>query len=120
MKWVPTTASSPSFPRTSCAISSSPVASGNFLGGLRAVASPPAEVGALPDLLLQLVDAVHERLGTRRAAGDVDVHGQELVNPLDNRVVVEHAGARRAGAHRDDPLRLEHLVVDAPDDRRHL
>src|SRR5262249_16877099 len=31
-----------------------------------------------------------------------------------------HAHARAAGAHRDRPLGLQHLVVDAPDDRRHL
>ena len=37
-----------------------------------------------------------------------------------DRVVVEDAHRGRAGAHRDRPLGLEHLVVDAPDDRRHL
>src|SRR3954449_13045195 len=99
MKWVPTTASSPSLSRTPCAISSRPVASGNFFRALSPVASPPAEVGPLLDLLLQLVDPVHQRLGPRRAARHVNVHGQELVNTLDNRVVVEHAGAARAGAH---------------------
>ena len=61
-----------------------------------------------------------QRLGPRRAAGHVDVDRQELVRARDQRVVVEDAGARRAGAHRDHPLRLEHLVVDAADDRRHL
>src|SRR3954452_5887566 len=120
MKWVPTTVSSPSLSRTPCAISSRPVASGNFLGALRPVASPPAEVRPLLDLLLQLVDAVHERLGPRRAARDVDIYGEKLVDSLDDRVVVEHAGARCAGAHRDHPLGLQHLVVDAPDDGRHL
>src|SRR5436190_14775091 len=110
-KWVATTDSSPSFPRTPCAISSRPVASGNFLGALRPVTSPPTEVGPFLDLLLQLVDAVHERLGPRWAARHVHVDGQELVDALDNGVVVEHAGARGARAHRDDPLRFEHLVV---------
>src|SRR3954471_19240960 len=120
MKWGPTTASSPMLCRTPCAISSSPVASGNFFRALSPVASPPPEVGPLLDLLLQLVDPVHERLRPRRAARDVDVDRQELVHALDERVVVEHAGARGAGTHRDHPLGLEHLVVDAPDDRRHL
>ena len=63
--------------------------------------------------------AVHERLGPRRAAGHVDVDRQELV-ARHERVVVEHAHRRRAGAHRDHVARLEHLLVDAPDDRRHL
>src|SRR3954447_5989660 len=101
MKWVPTTASSATPSRTPCAISSSPVASGNFLGALSAVASPPTEVGPLLDLLLQLVDPVHKRLRTRWTARHVDVYGQELVDALDDRIVVEHAGAGRARAHRD-------------------
>ena len=63
--------------------------------------------------------AVHQRLRARRAAGDVDVDRHELVGG-DERVVVEDAGRAAAGAHRDRPLRLEHLVVDAADDRRHL
>src|SRR3954470_16231201 len=82
-KSVPTTASAPSLSRTPCAISSRPVASGNFLGALRPVARPPAEVGPVLDLLLQLVDPVDERLGARRTAGHVDVHGQELVHARD-------------------------------------
>src|SRR6202008_1822846 len=32
----------------------------------------------------------------------------------------EHAAGGGAGAHRDRPLRLQHLVVEAADDRRHL
>src|SRR4051794_91685 len=117
---VSTTASSPKRSRTSAAISSRPVASGNFLGALCVVARPPAHRRVALDLVLQLDDPVHQRLGPGRAAGDVDVHGYELVGALHDGVVVEHAGARGAGAHRDHPLRLEHLVVDAADDRRHL
>ncbi len=76
--------------------------------------------GAWPWILLaQPQDPVHERLGPRRAAGHVHVDRHELVR-RDERVVVEHAHRRAAGAHRDRPLGLEHLVVDAADDRRHL
>src|SRR4051812_12120284 len=117
---VSTTASSPKRSRTSAAISSRPVASGNFLGALRVVALPPAHGRVALDLVLQLDDPVHQRLGPGRAARDVDVHRYELVGALHDGVVVEHAGARGAGAHRDHPLGLEHLVVDAADDRRHL
>src|ERR671932_591752 len=93
---VGTTASSPIFSRTSAAISSSPVASGNFLGALRAVARSPAHVGLALDLVLQLDDPVHQRLRPRRAARDVDVDGHELVGALHDCVVVEHARAGRA------------------------
>src|SRR4051794_37318496 len=77
--------------RRSCASSSSPVASGtrrapglrhvdrgghggdDLLGALGAVALAPPEVRLLLDHLAQLEDPVHQRLGTRRAAGHVDV-----------------------------------------------
>ena len=42
---------------------------------------------------------VDQVFGSRRAAGHVDVHGQDLVDPLQDRVVVEDARARRAGPH---------------------
>ena len=72
------------------------------------------------DLLLQLHDAVDQRLGTRRAAGNEHVDRHDLIRALHDGVVVEHAAARRARAHRDHPLRLGHLVVDAAHRRRHL
>ena len=46
--------------------------------------------------------------------------GHHLVDALHDRVVVEHAAAARADAHRDDPLGLDHLVVDLAQHRRHL
>ena len=58
--------------------------------------------------------------GPGRAAGDEHVHRHDLVHALHERVVVEHAAHRRAGAHRDHPLGLGHLVVDAAQHRRHL
>src|SRR5919201_255952 len=72
------------------------------------------------DLLLEADDPLDERLRPRRAAGDVDVDGDDLVHPLEHGVVVEHPARARAGAHRDHPLRLEHLVVDLAQRRRHL
>ena len=91
-----------------------------LLGADRVVAPAPALVGVALDHPLELVEAVNQRLGPRRAARDVDVDRHELVRALDDRVVGEHAAGRRAGAHRDRPPRLEHLVVDPADDRRHL
>ena len=46
--------------------------------------------------------------------------GHDLVDALEHRVVVEHPARERAGAHRDHPLGLEHLVVDLAERRRHL
>ena len=91
----------------------------DLLGAAAAVARAPALVGVLEDRGAQLEDRVHERLRPRRAARHVDVDRQELV-ARHQRVVVEHAHRRRAGAHRDHVARLEHLLVDAPDHRRHL
>src|SRR4051794_8758136 len=136
-KWTVSTTASSCASRRSCASSSSPVASGtrrapglrdvdravdrgdDLLGPLCPVALAPAEVGIVLDHLAQLEHAVHERLGPRRAAGHVHVHRHELVG-RDDGVVVEHAHRARARAHGDRPLGLEHLVVDAPDDRGHL
>ena len=90
-----------------------------LLGADGVVALAPAQRRVVLDHRAQPEDAVHQRLGARRAAGHVHVDRHELVGGHD-RVVVEDAHRRRAGAHRDRVLRLEHLVVDAPDDRRHL
>ena len=48
------------------------------------------------------------------------LHGSALIDALDQRVIVEHATDRGARAHRDDPLGLGHLIVDAAQRRRHL
>ncbi len=68
------------------------------------------------DLLLQEHDPVHQAFRPRRAARDVDVHRDDRVDPLHHRVVVEDPAGRGAGAHRDGPLGLRHLVPDPPDD----
>lgn len=75
----------------------------------------------LPHLPLQLEDAVHERLAGGRAAGDVDVDGDDAVAAADDAVaVVVVAAAVGARAHGDDPARLGHLVVDLAQGGRHL
>src|SRR6266568_646182 len=68
------------------------------------------------DLRAQLEEAVDEGLGPDGAAGDEDVRGDERVRSLDDRVrVVIGTAADRALPHRDDPLRLRHLLVEPPD-----
>ena len=52
--------------------------------------------------------------------GHEDVDRHDLIHALHDGVVVEHAAAARARAHRDHPLGLGHLVVDAAQHRRHL
>src|SRR6185436_18903996 len=48
-------------------------------------------LGAGPfDLLLQLNDAVNQRLRARRAPGDEDVHWNNLIDALDDGVVIEN------------------------------
>src|SRR3954452_15021512 len=60
--------------------------------------------------LVQADDPLDELRGARWAARAVHVDGTELVDRLHDGVVVEHAARRGAGAHRDHPLRLDHLV----------
>src|SRR3954452_3398508 len=91
----------------------------DLLGAAGAVAVAPALLLVVLDHVAQAEDPVHERLGPGRAAGHVHVDRHELVRRRE-RVVVEHAHGAAAGAHRDRPLGLEHLVVQTPDDRRHL
>src|SRR5580765_4649584 len=56
----------------------------------------------------------------RRAARQIHVDRHDVVDALDDGVVVEHAARRGAHAHREDPLRVGHLVVDLAQHRRHL
>ena len=73
------------------------------------------------DPLLEHHDRVEQRLGPRRAAGDVDVDRDDLVDALGDRVRVPvRAAAVGARAHRDHVLRVGHLLVEALDRRRHL
>src|SRR5581483_2078255 len=71
---------------------------------------PRNRTGAL-DLLLQLDDAVDERFGRRRTAGDIDIDGHDAIAAAHHRIgVVIVAAAVRARPHGNDPARLGHLV----------
>src|SRR5215813_8893675 len=73
------------------------------------------------DQLLDAQETLGERFGTRRAAGNVDVHRDNLVHPLDDRIAqLKEPFAVGAGAHRDDVLRLRHLLVEKLAADRHL
>ena len=84
--------------------------------------------GALPtahdlvvlDQAVEGLDRVDQGLRCRRATGRVHIDRDDLVDALDDRVVVEHPAGAGADTHRDDPLRLHHLVVHLAQHRRHL
>src|ERR1035441_3377253 len=71
------------------------------------------------NFLLEHHEGVDQLLRARRAAGDVDIDGDYLVD-WDQGVVVEDAGGGGAGTHRDSPLGFGHLLVEVADDGGHL
>src|SRR6056297_1185025 len=88
---------------------------GGPLSGVHAGAvDGPAQRPALgTDLALQHRQPLQQRLGPRRTTRHVDVDGQEFVYALDHAVDVVHAPGIGARSHRDDPLRLQHLVIES-------
>ena len=71
--------------------------------------------------LLDLEQAFGERLGARRATGDIDIDGDDLVDALDHRVAqLEQTAAVGARAHRQHILGIGHLVVEQPAALGHL
>src|SRR3954469_6922039 len=96
------------------------VLGGAVLSGALQLTGPLGAERLVHDLVVQLEDGVHQHLRPRRAAGQVHVHRDDVVDALHHRVVVEHAAGAGADAHGEHPARLGHLVVDLPQDRRHL
>src|SRR5690242_5384641 len=75
----------------------------------------------MPHLLLQLENAVHERLSGRRASRDVDVDRHNPVTASCNRVaVVVVSSSVGAAAHGDNPSGVRHLVVHLSQSRSHF
>jgi hypothetical protein len=72
------------------------------------------------DFFLELEDAEKDCFRTRRATGDVNVHGDDLVAALHDGVVVKDTAGGSAGSHGDDPLGFGHLIVELADDRSHF
>src|SRR6266481_2033110 len=72
------------------------------------------------DFLLELKDGEEKSFGARRAAGDVDVDGNDLIAALDDGVIVEDAAGSGASAHGDDPLGFGHLIVKLADNGSHF
>ena len=75
----------------------------------------------MPHLLLQLKDAIHERLARGRTPRNIDIHGNDPIAPPRNRIAIMIVPATvGTTAHADDPARVGHLVVNLPQRRRHL
>src|SRR6266566_1008144 len=72
------------------------------------------------NLLLKLENGVEKRFGARRAAGNVNVDGNDLIAALHDGVIVEDAAGGGASAHGNDPLGLRHLVVKLANDGSHF
>ncbi len=72
------------------------------------------------DPVLQPHDGVDHRLRAWRAARDVDVHRNDLVDAQQRRVVLVEPAAGGARAEGHHPFRLAHLLVDLEQDRRLL
>jgi len=64
--------------------------------------------------------AIEHGFGARGTAGDVNVHGDDLIAALHDGVIVEDAAGSGAGSHGDDPLGLGHLIVKLANDGSHL
>jgi len=107
--WVKAAASRPSQLRAS----PTPRKSGEIEGALE---------GALfgVNFFLELQNGVEDGFGARRAAGNVDIHGDDLIAALHDGVIVEDAAGSGAGSHGDDPLGLGHLIVKLANDRSHF
>src|SRR3972149_4903712 len=88
--------------------------------GLGRRGDPPAQEWFLADLLLEFQEALIQRFRSRRAAGDVDVHRDDLVDAFENGVVVvvKRSAAGRATAHADHVFRLGHLLPQPTDEPR--
>src|SRR3954463_12376674 len=77
---------------------------------LGAFAAPTSAHVLVLDPLLQEHDAPEQGFRARRAAGHVDVDGDDLIDTFGDRVAVPvGAAAVGTGAHRDDVLRIRHL-----------
>ncbi len=72
------------------------------------------------DFALEAHEAFEEGFWARRAAGDVDVDGDDAVDALEDGVGAVHAAGGGAGAHGDAPFWFRHLVPDAFDGEGHF
>jgi hypothetical protein len=71
--------------------------------------------------LLQLEDAIHQSLRSRRATRDIDIHRHNPIAPPYHTItIVIIPTAICTTPHRNDPSRLRHLIINLPESRCHL
>jgi hypothetical protein len=71
--------------------------------------------------LLQLEDAIHQSLRSRRATRHINIHRYNPITPPYHTItIVIIPAAIRTTAHRNDPSRLRHLIINLSESRRHL
>src|ERR1700693_5040978 len=68
--------------------------------------------------MLQLDQPVDHRFGPRRPPGNIKMHWHDPIDTLQHRVVIIGAARTGAGAERNHPLGLGHLLVDPAQNRR--
>ena len=90
------------------------------LGPARHVEHRPGRAFFLADLFLKEHQSLDECLGAGRAAGNVEVHRNDLVHPLHHAVDIVHAAGVGAAPHGNDPARLGHLFVESKENRGYL
>lgn len=82
---------------------------------------PHASNLGVAHLSLQLKDAVHESLGSRRATRHIDINRDDAITATNDAVaVVVVTAAVGAAAHGNDPSRVGHLIVDLAQGGSHL
>lgn len=75
----------------------------------------------MPHLLLQLENAIHQRLTRGRTAGHIDIDRHNPVTAPRHTVgIMVIAASIRTAAHGNDPSRIGHLIVDLAEGRRHF
>ena len=72
------------------------------------------------DLLLKFDHRIQDGFRRRRAAWNVDIDRNDFIDALHHMIRSIKTTACRAGAHRNDPFRLGHLIINLFEDGPHL
>lgn len=72
------------------------------------------------DLILKSDQALQQSLGARGTAGNVDVHRDDLIHALKDRIAAKHTAGTGTGATGNAPFGFWHLIPNAAHQHRHL
>ena len=65
----------------------------------------------MSDSTLELHQSIQDRFRPGRASGNININGNNAINPLHRSIIIVKTSAGRAGAKRHYPFRLTHLFV---------